>query len=324
MNMPAMEMVPEWRAAFLGWPVILAETLIFGSAILCLILNRHGNLRVRIGDAFARALRGWWRLLALVVALISPLILIDEVAGMAGVRMRDALPLLGEVLAQSYAGHIWMWRLPTAFALALAAWLPLRESARALALVGLCAALGLASSLQSHAIDFGVTAVAVRFVHTLAAGAWAGALFGYWVGERSPNPENHLNLEAARLLSRLSIWSVSLLIVSGIYIAFVGLGHSFYHPLDSSYGRVLTAKIEAFAVALAIGGYNRFYLVPTLELASTRSLLIRNVATESLIIVGVMGLAALLAATPPAHMSMTASASAPVMSMPAAVSLSKK
>jgi putative copper export protein len=101
----------------------------------------------------------------------------------------------------------------------------------------------------------------------------------------------------------------------------VGLGHSFYHPLDSSYGRVLTAKIEAFAVALAIGGYNRFYLVPTLELASTRSLLIRNVATESLIIVGVMGLAALLAATPPAHMSMT---TAPGMSMPAAVSLSKK
>jgi putative copper resistance protein D len=324
MNMPAMEMAPEWRAAFLGWPVVLAEALILGSAMLCVILNWRGDRRVRIGDAFARALLSWWRLLALVVALISPLILIDEVAGMAGVRMRDALPLVGEVLAQTYAGHIWRWRLAMTVALALAAWLPLREWARAVVLVSLCAALGLASSLQSHAIDFGTTAVAMRFVHTLAAGAWAGALFGYWVGERSPNPENHLKLEAARMLARLSVWSVSLLIVSGSYIAFVGLGHSFYHPLDSSYGRILTAKIEAFAVALAIGGYNRFYLMPTVDLVSTRGLLVRNVATESLIIVGVIGLATLLAATPPAHMSMTAASSAPRISLPSVVSFSKK
>ncbi|MEA2649318.1 MAG: copper resistance protein [Candidatus Binataceae bacterium] len=324
MNMSGMDMAPEWPAAFLGWPVVLAQTLIFGSAMFCLILNWCGERRARNGDVFGRALLGWWRMLALVVALISPLMFIDEVAGMAGVSMSNALPLVGEVLAQTHAGHVWRCVLPTTFVLLLAAWLPLRQSARALSLVVLCAALCFGGSIMSHAIDFGTTAVAMRFVHALAAGAWAGALFGYWVGARSSNPENRLNLDSARLLSRLSGWSVSIMITSGIYLAFVGLGRSFNHPLYSSYGRVLAAKIEAFAIVLAIGAYNRFFLVPTIDLASTRRLLVRNVATESLIIVGVIGLAALLAATPPAHMSMTASSSSPGMSLPSQVSLSKK
>jgi hypothetical protein len=64
--------------------------------------------------------------------------------------------------------------------------------------------------------------------------------------------------------------------------------------------------------------------MPTVDLVSTRGLLVRNVATESLIIVGVIGLATLLAATPPAHMSMAASSSAPRISLPSVVSLLKK
>src|SRR5579859_4062703 len=174
MNMSAMDMAPEWSAALLAWPVILAQTLIFGSAMFCLMLNLPVGNRARTGDAFGRALAGWWRMLTLVVALISPLMFIDEVAGMAGVSMRNALPLLGEVLAQTHAGHAWRWRLPTAFVLLFVAWLPLRQSVQALSLVVLCAGLCLASSIKSHAIDFGTTAVAMRFVHALAAGAWAG------------------------------------------------------------------------------------------------------------------------------------------------------
>jgi putative copper resistance protein D len=311
MNMSAMDMAPEWPVALLAWPVILAQALIFGSAMLCLILTLRRDSRVRSGEAFARALAGWWRTLALVVALISPVMFIHEVAGMAGVSLRDTLPLLGEVLAQTHAGHVWRWRLPITFALMLAAWLSLRESVRTFILVILCAGLCLAGSLNSHAIDFGATTVVVRFVHVLAAGAWAGSLFGYWVGTRSADSENQVSVEAARMLSRLAGWSVSILITSGVYIAYEGLGHSLYHLLYSSYGRVLSLKMEVFAVVLSLGAYNRFYLIPTLELPSARRVLARNVGVESLIIFGVIGLAALLAATPPARMSMTVSLDAP-------------
>ncbi len=322
MNMSAMDMSPEWPAALLAWPVILAQTLIFGSAMFSVMLNLPFGSYARSGNASARALANWWRLLTLVVALVAPLMFVDEVAGMAGVNMRNALPLVGEVLAQTHAGHIWMWRLPTALALALAAWLPLRESARPLILVILSAGFCLAGSFNSHAIDFGTTAVAMRFVHTLAAAAWAGSLFGYWVGSRSADPQS--SLDAAHMLSRLAGWSVSILILSGIYIAFEGLGHSLSHLFYSSYGRVLSVKVEAFALVLLIGAYNRFYVIPILDLPSARRVLKRNVAAESLIIVGVIGLATLLAATPPARMSMTASSSAPGTSLPSKISLSKK
>jgi putative copper resistance protein D len=324
MNMSAMDMTPEWPAALLAWPVILAQTLIFGSAMFCLMLDLLFGSSPRTGDAFERALAGWWRMLALVVALISPLIFIDKVAGMAGVSMRNALPLLGEVLAQTQSGHTWRWQLPMALALALAAWLPLRESARALTLVSVCAVLCLAGALQSHAIDFGATAIAMRFMHTLAAGAWAGSLFGYWVGARSADPKIRSSLEAAQILSRVAAWSVSILIVSGLYIAYEGLGGSLSHLLYSSYGRVLSVKVEVFALVLIIGAYNRFFVIPVLDLPSAQRVLIRNVATESLIIVGVIGLATLLSATPPARMSMTASSSAAGRSSPLEVSLSKK
>jgi putative copper resistance protein D len=316
MNMSAMDMAPEWPAALLAWPAILAQTLIFGSALLCLMLNWSIAAHARTGDALARSLAGWWRILALIVALVSPLMFVNEVAGMAGVSMRGAIPLLGEVLTQTQSGHTWEWRLPAALALMIAAWLPLRESVQSLALVILCAVLGLAGSLKSHAIDFGTTAVALRFVHALAAGAWAGSLFGYWVGARPKDPDNRVRVEAAQVLSRMAVRSVLILIASGIYIAYEGLGHTLSHLFYSSYGRVLSIKVEAFALVLAIGAYNRFFLIPALERPSARLTLVRTVSAESLMIVGIIGLAALLSNTPPARMSMGMSMSEELLKSP--------
>jgi copper resistance protein D len=309
MNMSGMDMAPEWAAALLAWPEILAQSLIFGSAMLCLMLRRSTVSGTASSDTLGRALAGWWRIFALVVAIMSSLMFVDQVAGMADVSWREAVPLLGEVLKHTHAGNIWEWRLPAAAALLIIAWIPMRESARALVLAILCAALSFAGSLMSHAIDFGAIAIAFHVVHSLAAGAWTGALLGYWVGARSSAAKTQLRIEAAQALSTLATWSVAILIASGIYLAYEGLGHSLYHLRYSSYGRVLSLKVEIFAVVLAVGAYNRFYLMPTIDKPATRGRLLRNVAAESLVIVGVMGLAALLASTPPARMSMDMSES---------------
>ena len=74
MNMSAMDMSPEWPAAILAWPVTLAQTLIFGSALLCLLLHWRNGSSVQTGDALARTLSHWWPMLALIVAVVSPLI----------------------------------------------------------------------------------------------------------------------------------------------------------------------------------------------------------------------------------------------------------
>jgi len=299
--MSGMDMAPEWVPAILTWPAVLAETLIFGSAVLCLIQRLSADGGDATGIGLARALAGWWRILALTVAIFSSLIFVDQVAGMAGVSWRESLPLLGEVLAQTQSGHVWEWRLPAILALLIAAWIPMREIVRAVTLSVLCAALFLAGSLTSHAIDFGAIAVALRCVHMMAAGAWAGGLFAYWIGARQAS-ETHLGVEAARALSKLATWSVIVLIASGVYLAYEGLGGSLYHLRYSSYGRVLSIKVAMFAQVLAIGAYNRFSLIPTIDRPSARRLLLRTVAAESLMLVGVLGMAALLAATPPARM----------------------
>jgi len=45
-------------------------------------------------------------------------------------------------------------------------------------------------------------------------------------------------------------------------------------------------------------------VMPTIDQPSARAMLLRTVSAESLMLVGVIGLAALLAATPPARMAM--------------------
>jgi len=304
MNTPGMDMAPEWLPAILAWPAILALTLMFGSAMVCLVLRRSAASGAVSSDTLARALTGWWRILALIAAIFSSLMFVDQVAEMAGVSWHAAIPLIGEVLAQTQSGHVWEWRLPVTLALLIAAWMPMRDSVRMLVLWILCEALFLAGSLMSHAIDFGITAIVLRFVHTLAAGTWAGGLFAYWVGARPSGSESHLSIEAGRVLSKLAAWSVIILIASGVYLAYEGLDGSLYHLRYSSYGRVLSIKVAIFALVLAIGAYNRFSLIPTIDQPSARRTLLRTVAAESLMLVGVIGLAALLAATPPARMAM--------------------
>jgi copper resistance protein D len=311
MNMSVMDMAPQWSSAILAWPAILAQSLIFGSAMLCIALRTRAADRSRAGEALARSLRGWWRALAIVVMVVCPLMFVGEVADMAGVTWWGAIPLLGEVLAQTWAGHTWTIRLPAAGALALAAWLPIGDRTRPIALGILCAVIMLTGSLKSHAIDFGAMAVALRFVHALAAATWIGALFGYWIGAHRTTPDERIPAGAAAVLSRLATWSVVLLIVSGGYIAYEALGHHLGNLLYSSYGHVLSIKLEAFAVLLAIGGYNRFVLIPTLDRASAQRVLIRNVGVEVLLIAGVIGVAALLSSTPPARMAMNMSAADP-------------
>ncbi len=54
-------------------------------------------------------------------------------------------------------------------------------------------------------------------------------------------------------------------------------------------------------LVLLIGAYNRYWLMPAVSESSAQASLLRNVGIESILLIGVLGLAALLANTPPAH-----------------------
>jgi putative copper export protein len=106
---------------------------------------------------------------------------------------------------------------------------------------------------------------------------------------------------AVRRVSRAAGYAVGILVITGSCNAYEAIGLNPARLMDAAYGRTLLLKLGLFAIVLGIGGYNRFRLMPAVELAPTRCRLLRNVALESALLLGVLGLTALLANTPPPH-----------------------
>jgi putative copper export protein len=201
--------------------------------------------------------------------------------------MRAAIPLIPEVMLHTHSGRLWLWRLPASGALLIVAWIP----RIGLAFPGaLAAVLLLLQSLASHAIDKGGVAVTVYFIHEVAASLWIGSLLGLCLGAAAID-------ELAPRVSILAGWCVAILALSGLYSSFVALGLNWDHLFYSIYGRTLITKLALASLAVGIGGYNRYRLLP----ASSQDRLIRNAAAECLILTAVFWLAASLANTPPPH-----------------------
>jgi putative copper export protein len=91
------------------------------------------------------------------------------------------------------------------------------------------------------------------------------------------------------------------LVASGGLLAYRGLGLNLQHLLYSAYGRTLIAKVIMFVIVLTLGSYNRYWLVPQFRIPTARNALLQTVRVECCLLIVVLGLAALLANTPPVH-----------------------
>lgn len=291
-------MSPGIERALVAWPLLVCEILIFGTAAFALVIvpaAADGR------DRLEAVMVPWWRALSLVVLVLSPLGLLVETSAMAGVSLGKAFPLLGEVMTDTHVGRMWTWRLSVALLLTVAAWIRARRPLRETAMFSIAAVLLILDSLSSHAIDHGVVAVAIYFLHEAAAGLWLGGLTGLCLGFwRAQVGDGWLELTAPRV-SCVAGWSVAVLALTGLFNAYETLGLNIEHLLYSDYGRTLLIKIWLFAVLLAIGGYNRYRLVPAVKEARARTLLVRSVAIESVLMLVVIGVAAMLANTAPPH-----------------------
>ncbi len=292
-------MTADVDRALLAWPLVVSLIATFGTASFVLLLAGE---RVFDLQAAAASLATLWRLLAVVIFLISPLVLLNLTADMAGVSWTSAVGFLPEVLAKTHAGRVFEWFLPITLALLLSACIPLPQFIRTAMLFLLAGVLLLLQALLSHALDKGTLAVAVYFLHEVAAGLWVGALLALWIVARYGDPPDLWVEHAARRVSKLAFRSVIGLVITGTYTAYNGLGFDLYRLLFSQYGRTLIAKVGIFAGVLVIGAYNRYWLVPRVAEPAARDALLRAVRIESVILLlAVVGLAALLANTPPAH-----------------------
>ena len=288
-------MIPQ---PIFAWPLVGSQVLIFGTTAFSLFAAPRD---VVAGDVSKRSLVVLWRVLALIVLIMSPLRLLSIGAGMADSTFREVLPSMPQIMRETFAGRVWTWRLATALLLALVAWIPASgRLATALMFVISAALLGF-QSVTSHAVDKGVFAISIHFAHQAAAGMWIGALVSLLIGATYGHVGADWLRSASLRVSTIAGWSVAALIVTGLIRAWEALGLQLDLLVNSIYGRTLLWKVGTAATVILIGGYNRYRLVGSVGESSARTALIRNVAVECALLAVVLGWSVVLANTPPPH-----------------------
>lgn len=155
-------------------------------------------------------------------------------------------------------------------------------------------------AVDSHASGDGPAGWAVAVAHAVAASSWAGGLLALTVlvGPLLASPGRRRSLAVATL-SRLrwpALVSVAVLVVTGLLL--VGRQVSTVSAATRTpYGLELGAKLALVCVALLIGLRHTRGLHARVRRAPSR----RSLGAEALVLLGVLGLGAVLTATPPAH-----------------------
>ena len=215
----------------------------------------------------------------------------------------EALAASGGVIGGTQFGRAWaVATLGVASCVALAlAWrrrpAPLRRLWTALAVVA--AAHAGAGHAGANGLGW---LVAVTALHALATGVWAGGVFAAaWLVPPASTDAVDTVRHAARLSAQAAA-ALAVVVATGAVCAWHGLGGTpaaLALASGSSWGRVLDAKLALVAIAVALGGFNRFAVMPSLPGAWPRFASVLRV--ESAVLLAVLVAAALLAnGEPPA------------------------
>jgi copper transport protein len=290
---------PRWEAAF-PW--------LHGAALIALFLAVGGAaFAAFVLPEIARKTRDAARTQR-VAAVIGGL------AAIAAVGVRGA-GLADSPVAEIFTATPWRISLGTAMGTGLALTLVAAGAAfvatfarasveRLLALVSL-AALAWGFATTSHAAL--APPVALSFpaymTHVAVAAFWLGSLPLIAVAlTREP-------LAVARAVvkdfSRIAVWAVAALIVAGLVLTATQTGSDLSVWLglawtNTAYGGLLAAKIVAALIVLGFALHNKRRLTPLLAKSRDGAMLLRrSIVREGLVMVVVIGIAAVLAQSPP-------------------------
>jgi copper transport protein len=271
--------LPDNTDSALRWVGLLAAALLGGALFFAVLAG------VPAGQFLDAEPRGRVERSALVAAsaVVVPAAAAVALSTVAQLfLLADRLGGLGElgILVSTRTGELWLARTGLALALLVLSLPVLRSEAYrsgrhapVAALLGSVGALGLLMtySLASHAATGGgeFWAVGSDFVHFAATAAWLGALLQlpllfWWAGRRLEGAERVLyRANALDRFSWLAVVSVVLLIGTGVFNGFVQLP-TLESLWDTTYGRVLMAKLALILLLLPVAGLNAFLVKPAL------------------------------------------------------------
>jgi copper transport protein len=134
------------------------------------------------------------------------------------------------------------------------------------------------------------------FLHGVGVAYWVGALLPLMALARGPV---QTLLAALNRFSRAAVPVVGVLVLTGLVLAIIQL-ESFRALVDTRYGWILSAKSALVLGLLGLAALNRFRLTPALQSgSSTTRPLLRSIAIECAVVVGILALVAGWRFTPP-------------------------
>jgi copper transport protein len=181
--------------------------------------------------------------------------------------------------------------------------------------------LALAPAIVGHTRAYGpqVAVVAADALHVAAGAMWFGGLVGLVLTLRPLAGRDGL---AAETLARFSVLAGGLLLAVASAGSFLGwriLG-SWSALVETTYGRLVLAKVALVLVVVAVAAWNRFGLLPRVRAAGSSSggaasLVSRTLAAEAALLLVLLGVTGFLANQSP-RITPAAAASTPAETSP--------
>jgi copper transport protein len=136
--------------------------------------------------------------------------------------------------------------------------------------------------------------VGLQWLHIAGVGAWIGGLVWLALGLRET-----IEPTAVKRFSNLATGGLVAVAITGLLRATNELGATWWlHPGRTGYSTALALKVLTFVPLVALGAANRFRNVPSYEQRGPRPLL-RSVAGELALAVGIFGITGVLTGLPP-------------------------
>ena len=224
------------------------------------------------------------------------------------------------LLRETHLGHAWIAGLVGWLVAGTAVWIVGKRGVQWRQ--SLIAAAGLtvfvwSRSIVSHAGSRGDWSlfVAVDWIHLVLVSVWVGIVlvsaFVTLPAKLSPQIDGLASVRWVESLSTTATVALMGIAITGVYKTWTSVS-SIASLWPSEYGLLLAVKVSLVAVAAALGGYNRFRVLPPLlrdlqsvetqAQANWRVHLVRAVRIEAVVLILVLVVAAVLSGTEPPDM----------------------
>lgn len=199
--------------------------------------------------------------------------LILRTAALADVPLAESWGFVPRVLSDSDYGFFWLLRAGAwLFMIAIMVWIWRRDWLTLPAGLLLFAAFmtALLISVTGHAGEDGLWSISnvMNWLHIISTSVWGGTVILYALLvlstlRGSDNPRQ--TADVAVRLSTLAGAMLALVLITGIFNSWRQLG-ALADLWSTTYGAILLIKLALVAVMMTIGAFNRFRLVPQLEI----------------------------------------------------------